>query len=180
MKILFFYNCININYQQNFIYVHPRHEKRKFNTNINNSSTFQNLQKNENFFNIENIYLLKGKFYNIITNQNSSRTLQKILDQIDQNILYKILNEIKDDLDKIINDQYGNYFSQKFYKVLDKFGKIIFLLIISSLITNLSKNKLGTFTIQSIIDNFESTEEQIIIINSIKENILELCLVNIK
>lgn len=76
----------------------------------------------------EEVYeMLKGKFFKVIISQNGSRVLQKALKNTESAIIYKIFDEIKERLNEIMTDMYGNYFCPKLFSFLDSKRKIEFL-----------------------------------------------------
>jgi hypothetical protein len=76
---------------------------------------------------MEDLEILQGSFYKIITSQNGSRILQKSLYNTPIEIINIIFHEINSRLSELMIDSYANYFCQIFYGFLDLQNKIIFL-----------------------------------------------------
>jgi hypothetical protein len=87
----------------------------------------EKLIKPDGIINEENYEVLKGKFYFFITSQVGSRVLQNCISKTNKDLLILIFNEIKDCLNELILNQYGNYFCQKFFSCLNKEYRISFL-----------------------------------------------------
>lgn len=77
--------------------------------------------------NEETYEILKGKFSKCITSQLGSRILQAFISKSKKEIIEKIFDEIKNDMNELIIDQYGNYFCQKFFFTLSNENRIVFL-----------------------------------------------------
>jgi hypothetical protein len=118
---------------------------------------------------------MKGQFLKIITTQNGSRMLQKVLKKSNKEILSLILDEISEKIHELIIDPYANYFCQKFFAVLKSQDRIKFLQSISYHFIEISKSKIGTYPIQAFIEQLSSNEEKSLIIDCIKDYLLDLC-----
>jgi hypothetical protein len=154
-----------------------------FNNN-NNSDEIQNKEIEEFVENLlrnsdkidESIYQrLKGMFCHIITTQNGSRSLQKVIKKTNKDILSLILKEIIDKLDDLIVDSYANYFTQKFFGALKSSDRLKFLSQLGINLVEISKSKIGTYPIQAFIEQLVTHDEKKIIIEAMKEHILDLC-----
>ena len=118
---------------------------------------------------------LQGNFVNIIKSQKGSRILQNFLKKTPSNIIQLIFQEIKSSTYDIISNFYGNYFFKKFFKCLRKKDRIEVISIIKSEFVTLSFDNVGTFPIQGIIEQANSTYEKKLILQIIKPYIKEYC-----
>ena len=121
---------------------------------------------------------IKGNLFKIVTTQNGSRSLQKAVKKTNKDILCFMFEEIQDHISTLIMDNYANYFCQKFYSYLSLPERINFLNKINNNILEISKSKVGTYTLQAIIEYVTSREEKIIFANMFQNNFIELCQVN--
>ena len=118
---------------------------------------------------------IKGNFINIIKTQKGSKIFQDYLGGTPIEIIHQIFLEIQPELVNIISDSYANYFIKRFYSFLSQKDKIDFLLSIQPEINRLSLDSIGTYSIQSIVEQVSSINEQSIIINSIQNSLEEFC-----
>ena len=118
---------------------------------------------------------LQGNFVNIIKTHKGSRIFQNYLKNTHCEIIHKIFLEINPYLTELIIDSYANYFCKKFFNYLNQKDRIDFLLSIKDSLTKISINNIGTYPIQSIIEQIGSKNEKKIIINSIKDSINDFC-----
>jgi hypothetical protein len=121
--------------------------------------------------------ILKGHITNLITSQNGSRILQKLLKKTSKDILSLILEEIIEKIPDLLVDCYANYFCQKFFFVLKKEDRILFLEKIEPHFLSISQSKIGTYPLQAMMEHITDREEKKVIINAIIENILDFCYV---
>ena len=101
--------------------------------------------------------------------------IQKKLPKSNYNYkLLIILHLKKDGLYKIMKNTYGNYFFQQIIK--DSEEPIISLILsyISDCIVNISKDPSGTFSLQGLLDEISSMEQEELILNSIKNHEMEM------
>lgn len=76
----------------------------------------------------QNVYQqLKGKFYEVVTSQNGSRVLQKVLKNTDQTLISSIFEELRGNFCNLMVNPYGNYFCQKFFGELPNHQRKEFL-----------------------------------------------------
>jgi hypothetical protein len=127
---------------------------------------------------MEDLTILAGNFFKIITSQNGSRILQKSLCNTSPEILSIIFHEVSNRIHDLMTDSYANYFCQIFYGFLDLKSKLLFLEQISKYMEEISNSKVGTYPLQAIIDSIRSLEEQTIIKEGIKEKFLLITFVN--
>jgi len=120
--------------------------------------------------------MLKGKIYNILMTQNGSRVLQKALKKTKFEIISFMFDEISDKFSNLMLDSYANYFCPRFFTLLKKDQRRIFLLDILNHVFEIGTSKIGTYPLQSIIDQINSEEEKVIVADSLNGKILEMCL----
>ena len=120
-------------------------------------------------------YLIKGKFLSIIKNHKGSKLFQKYLKSlIPEEIIHLLYIELSENLEEFITDAYSNYFCKKFFTFLSAQDRIDFLKKIENSIIRYSCDSIGTYPIQTIIENLNNDIEKFIIINAIKNNVEEL------
>ena len=154
------------------------------NTNIDNSN---NPVKDSFIYELNNILekngkidyyiynLIKGKFLSILKNHKGSKLFQKYLKTTHpEEIIHLLYIELSQNLDEFITDAYSNYFCKKFYSFLCLTDRIDFLNKIQNSIVKYSCDNIGTYPIQSIIENVSSNYEKIIIISALKDYIIKL------
>ena len=148
------YNTINNNYRNNI------HLKMKDDANKSH---------------LENIKLM-------LKDQKGSKFIQKKIEEKSSDFLYKLYEQIKNNLFDIITDQYGNYVIQKFAdncdkKLLSKMLKKLSQNINNKTLYEISINNYGTRPLQKIFDKLSPnmTQQDInIILNFTKGNVLNL------
>ena len=118
---------------------------------------------------------LQGNFVNVIKTHKGSRIFQNYLKNTHSDIIHQIFIEISPSLPDIISDSYANYFSKRFFTYLNQKDKVDFLLAIQSSLVSLSMDNIGTYPIQSIIEQVGSKIEKKIIIKALQGSISELC-----
>ena len=118
---------------------------------------------------------IKGNIINIIKTHKGSKLFQNNVKSFSSDIIHQIFLEISSSLIELIIDPYANYFIKKFYNYLNEKDKIDFLLFISDYFIKLSTNIIGTYPIQGIIELITSKNEKKIIVNAIKDSLIELC-----
>lgn len=125
------------------------------------------------FISFEFYLSLKGKFSYLIQNYNGSLLLQNSLNNTDPRILCLIFNEIENEIPNLICHQYGNYFCQRFYSLLNIQEKVRFLSkIVGKHLLIISANPVGNYPLQSIIEVANSLVEEKIIIDSFRDQSL--------
>ena len=123
-----------------------------------------------------NVYkIIKGNFLSIVKNHKGSKLFQKYLKSVNpEDIIHFLYLEVSQNLDEFITDGYSNYFCKKFFLVLSPNDRIDFLTKIENSIAKFSCDNIGTYPIQTIIENLNSNIEKFIIIKAIKDRIEEL------
>ena len=180
-----FFNINNMNSKPNFFFFNNFNKSQlsmnslhSLNSSNKNKSNLKKNQKNFNGKSNQN----KIKNYNeklilMIKSQNGPKTIQKKIEEKNNEFFSKFYEQIKNNLFEIFNDQYGNYVIQKFVEHCDK--KILSLMLKKlyygpSIENNYNKNYLfeisinpyGTRALQKILDNLGNSlsEEDINII----------------
>ena len=119
--------------------------------------------------------LVKGKFLSVIKNHKGSKLFQKYIKSIhNEEIIHLLYLELNKNLEEFITDSYSNYFCKKFFTFLNQKDRIDFLIKIQKSIVRFSCHSIGTYPIQTIIENIGSRIEKIIIILAIKNNVEKL------
>ena len=120
-------------------------------------------------------YLIKGKFLSILKTHKGSKLFQNYLKFITQpEIIHLLYLELSQNLEEFITNEYSNYFCTKFFICLGQNDRIDFLKKIENSIVEFSCHNIGTYPIQTIIENLNSDIEKFILIKSIKDHIEEL------
>ena len=163
-----------------------------FNNNIDNNNSINHNKTNNTIsdsfiYELKNILekngkidyhiynLIKGKFLSILKNHKGSKLFQKYLKSTHpEEIIHLLYIELSQNLDEFITDAYSNYFCKKFFSFLCPKDRIDFLRKIENSIIKFSCHNIGTYPIQSIIENINSKYEKILIISAIKDNIEKL------
>lgn len=117
---------------------------------------------------------LKGNFVSLLKTHKGSRIFQNYLKNTQSDILHQIFCEISVSLPVLMSDPYGNYFCQRFFLFLNQRDRIQFLSSISSSLTQISINSIGTYPVQGLIEQVGSKVEKNIIISGIKNDISKL------
>ena len=119
--------------------------------------------------------LIKGNFLKVIQNHKGSKLFQKYFKlNVPEEIIHLLYLELRNNLEQFITDPYANYFCKKFYKFLNISDRIEFLNKIKDSIVRYSCDSIGTYPLQTIIENMSSNIEKNIIILSIKDHIERL------
>jgi hypothetical protein len=118
---------------------------------------------------------LQGNFVEVIKTHKGSRIFQNYLKNTHSDIIHQIFVEICPHLSEIISDAYANYFCKRFFSYLNQKERIEFLTSIQSSLIKLSMDNIGTYPIQSIIEQVGSKVEKKLITNSLQPATEELC-----
>ena len=176
-----FINVNNMNSKSNFFYLNNFNKSQlsmnslhSLNSSNKNKSNIKTSQKNYNGKNNPN----KTKNYNeklvlMIKSQSGSKSIQKKIEEKQNEFTTKLYEQIKNNLVEIINDQYGNYVIQKLVEHCDK--KIISQMLkklyygnngennFKNYLLEISINPYGTRALQKMLENLGNnmTEEDI-------------------
>ena len=178
------FNINNMNTKPNYFFFNNFNKSQlsmnslhSFNSSNKNKSNLKKNQKNmngKNYFN--KIKNCNEKLILMIKSQNGSKTIQKKIEEKNNEFTSKFYEQIQNNLLEIFNDQYGNYVIQKFVERCDK--KILSLMLkklyyssnnennIKNHLLEISINPYGTRALQKLLDNMTNsmTEEDINII----------------
>ena len=165
-------------YQSQNNSINNNNYKKNFNPqiNLNNIQKSSNNHKDKNKINNNN-----DKVISMIKDQNKNKCIQKKIEEKNPKFLYKLYQQMKNNLYDIINDQYGNYVIQKYMDYCDK--KILSAILKQlykyneKAIYEISINSYGTRALQKLfekISNYAREEDIEIIKNSIKGNIISM------
>ena len=151
-----------------------------FSINFHNYYSFKNTNKQKSiFYEINNLNKRKNGdknniFLNSLNNYWGSINLQLILSNMDNNEISSLLINILPYINEIMCLEYGNYFFQKLVKKLNTQQKIKIYQVIEPHFSNIAMNKSGTHSIQSLIDEIQTPNEQIALDNLLNKNMLLL------
>ena len=161
--------------------------------NANNNNKYNTINTINNYRN-NNMYNMRikmkddiNKSYNdnlklMLKDQKNSKYIQKKIEEKSPEFLYKLYEQMKNNLFDIMTDQYGNYVIQKFAENCDKKLILKMLQKLSQNINNktlyeISVNNYGTRPLQKMLENLPSNLSQQdinIILNIAKGNVLNL------
>ena len=179
----------------NFSELSSRASVQSLNTNNINFDKYNNNNKYNTINNYRNnMYNMRTKMkddinksYNdnlklMLKDQKSSKYIQKKIEEKSPEFLFKLYEQMKNNLFDIMTDQYGNYVIQKFVENCDK--KLISKMLqkLSQNINNktlydISINNYGTRPVQKMLENLPSNISQQdinIVLNIAKGNVLNL------
>ena len=185
-------NINNINFYRNNII-----EKNNLNNKIfsNNNNNYNNIYINKNNFNLKdnNIELsniihqnnflefsqyiesLPIPLIKFLCTSKGILEIQKKLQKWSKDYkLYLIICLNKEGLSKVMKNTYGNYFFQQLIKDSEKDLISLIINYISDTFVNISKDYSGTFSLQALLDEVSSFEDEQKILNYIKYHELEM------
>ena len=153
--------------------INTKKENSKNNT-TNNKNIIKGKQFNLDKF-IQYINTLPISLVNYLCTSKGIIEIQKYLPKPDSDYkLFIVLHLNKDGIIQLMTNTYGNYFFQQLIKDSEK--KIISLILsfISDEFINISKNSSGTFSLQALLDEISTKEEEEIILKYIKNNEMDM------
>ena len=185
-------NINNINFYRNNII-----EKNNLNNKFfsNNNYNINYIQKNKNAINLNNnkinlsnilqqndfiefsqyIESLPIPLINYLCTSKGIMEIQKKLIKSSKDYkLYLIIYLNKEGLSKIMKNTYGNYFFQQLIKDCEKDLISLIINYISDTFVNISKDYSGTFSLQALLDEVSSIEDEHKILSYIKYHELEM------
>ena len=165
------YDCINNNICNN----------RNNNEEVSSTSSQLNEDDKNNIINNNNNTTLNEYKIMLLSNINiildnlktfkGSIISQEFIDNIQNESECSILfNNIKPYICTVMCLEYGNYFFQKFLKILNLEQKLEIYRIIEPNFYDIARNKFGTHSIQSLIDNIQTSLEIFALNNLISKN----------
>ena len=119
---------------------------------------------------------LKHPLPDYICSQVGSRIMQKYLNRFPSFIITNLIEKINIYFEKIMCDAYGNYFSQKLYRISSTEQRRMILNCMKDIFITVSENAAGAHVSQTIIELCETKEEKDIIMDYIKDHEMELSL----
>ena len=102
--------------------------------------------------------------------------MQKYLNRFPSFIITNLIEKINIYFEKIMCDAYGNYFSQKLYRISSTEQRRMILNCMKDIFITVSENAAGAHVSQTIIELCETKEEKDIIMDYIKDHEMELSL----
>jgi hypothetical protein len=173
-------NINNINFYTNNII-----EKNNLNNNIfSNNINYNNIYINKNNFNLKDNNFIEFSQYieslpipliNYLCTSKGIMEIQKKLIKSSKDYkLYLIIYLNKEGLSKIMKNTYGNYFFQQLIKDCEKDLISLIINYISDTFVNISKDYSGTFSLQALLDEVSSIEDEHKILSYIKYHELEM------
>lgn len=164
----------NVNENKNQINLENSLEKNNDN-NINSKNIINSINSNTLDEFKKYINTLPMPLVNYLCTPKGTLEIQKKLEKSNNDYKILLINLLnKQGLSKIMKNTYGNYFFQQIIKKNEK--SIISLIIsyISEDFLDISKDFSGTFSLQALLDEIPSIEEEQNILKSIKNKELEM------
>ena len=162
----------NINYNNNYF---NKNNKNNFNLK-NNNIELSNIIRQSNFIEfsqyIETLPIPLIKY--LCTSKGILEIQKKLLKSSKDYKLYLIICLNKEGLPIIMKNTYGNYFFQQLIKDSEKDLISLIISYISDTFVNISKDYSGTFSLQALLDEVSSFEDEHKILNYIKNHELEM------
>jgi hypothetical protein len=149
----------------------------KVKTSLFNSNNKEEEQKTEYKSIKELISKLTTPFYIYAISQKGSRTLQRLLDKIQNEEIDLMLDQLKNNFEDLMTDTYGNYFCQKLFQSCSSEQRLFILKHLGKNFYNISINSSGTHALQSLIDIINLKDEEELIKVAVKDNIIAMSLV---
>lgn len=116
----------------------------------------------------------KGQIPALAKNQQGSKYLQRVLAKASPDVLEFIVVEAGDSLHELMVDSYGNYFCQKLLQSCSSKQRLYLLTKISPHIVNISCDKRGTHSMQSLIQLINMQEEEDTLEHALREHVISL------
>ena len=140
----------------------------------NNFNNFPFQDKNINDF-IKYINSLPVPLVNFLCTPKGTLEIQKKLEKLSKEYKVLLVNILKKQgLYIIMKNTYGNYFFQQLIKNNDKVLISLIISYISENLVDISKDFQGTFSIQALLDEISTYEEEQNILNCIKKYEMEM------
>jgi len=95
--------------------------------------------------------------------------LQTLLSIQNQETIQTIFQEIFSEVSSLMIHPYGNYFCQKFYPFLDLTSKLKFIKSLGEDLYTISNSQIGSYPLQTIIENLSSKVERELIIHALNK-----------
>lgn len=178
-------NNIVMNNNNNHSNYHNYHNNGFNNNNYNNGREYTRGRRNGNHNYIRkrgedatkylnsSIDDFKGDIYSLCKDQHGCRFLQKQLD-LDPSNGQLIYSEIENHIVELMVDPFGNYLIQKLFEKLDNETRLKLIKNASSKFIPISLDSHGTRALQKLIECVTTKEEISIIIESLKNDVVNL------
>lgn len=122
---------------------------------------------------VYNLYI-KGKLISIISSSKGSKIFQKYLKTTHYKLLHLLFLEIFNFLPSLLKDAYANYFCTKLFSYLTELDKIEFIKRIQKSFVQLCTDKIGTYPIQTMIEQIRLPSIKNLISQIIKKHVKNL------
>jgi hypothetical protein len=119
------------------------------------SEAFQMLQNTQS----TNFQLTKKAILTSLKNQKTTIILQKIIMEAKSDVIESIVNELKGEYRRIMNDKNGNYFCTDLFKICNQKQRIQILQELYQTLSDDAVNNYASHPIQTLIE-FSSSEEE--------------------
>ena len=119
---------------------------------------------------------LKPSLVDYICSKDAKKIIQQQLNFHKSLKIKLLIKKIFPFFEKIICDKYGNYFFQKMYIISPKKLRLKTLNYIKNYFVTVSKDEIGVYAIQKIIEEAQTHEEKKLIMEFIKEKEMEMAL----
>ena len=168
----------NINYLKYTNNTSEKNEENKNNEIVNiGNYIFSNIQERNDFLNFRKYCeKLKVSLADFICSKEEYKIILKCSEYNCALKIDYLINQLYIDFERIICNKYGNYFFQKLYMISQKNYRIKILNLMKDYFITVSKNEIGMYTIQRIIEVMTSNEERKKIINYLNGHELEMSL----
>lgn len=122
------------------------------------------------------IYLKnKGNFKYLISKQQTSRLFQYYFPSTKPEIIQLIFDEIQNDISSLLFNPYANYFCLKLFYYINPSSKASFIKSVCDKLIQLSTNKISTYSVQCVIENVNTFNEKVMILNAVYPYLNHLC-----
>lgn len=115
-----------------------------------------------------------GSIYSLCKDQHGCRFLQKQLDLLGSEAADLIFTETRDYTVELMTDSFGNYLVQKLLERVNLEQRITLTRIAAPHFLYIATNPHGTRALQKLVESIETSEEAKIIIDSLKDSIVQL------
>lgn len=144
-------------------------EEEVSNINYNNILKLGDKIDEESFIRLHQIFI------NIISSQNGSKTLLKCCKKTDKNILKLIIDELMTNIDKVFSNPNANEFCQELFSFIKEEERLYFMEQLKRRFCELSKCKFTSKSLYIFTTQFLNKNEKIIIVEFVKDHLIELC-----
>eukprot|EP01016_Furgasonia_blochmanni_P030432 TRINITY_DN31681_c0_g2_i1.p1 TRINITY_DN31681_c0_g2~~TRINITY_DN31681_c0_g2_i1.p1 ORF type:complete len:215 (+),score=46.46 TRINITY_DN31681_c0_g2_i1:35-646(+) len=128
---------------------------------------------------IDNILSYKGQLVSLAKTHVGSRMLQRFYSKCKEEELQFIFEEIKDCLKDLMLDQYANFMFKNLTKHSSLPIRLALIQKIAPHLIEIACDRKGTHSLQAVVSSIDSEEEQLVIRESIQDDVLRLSLIHI-